>query len=163
MKDELTKEYAAVIAPHLELAKKAYGSRATKSPQHDASREYTRLLVEFYSKGGSLLQLAKEIDVTYAGIRRRVLTAEIPAKSKGMNSKSTEEELLAAAQSIRFAKSMVPIETATGSDPYHDVILYQYEVKKVSLNKVAKILGMSSANPLYYAVAKARLRREQAV
>jgi hypothetical protein len=159
MKDKLTQEYAAYIAPHLELAKKAYGSRATKSPQHDASREYTRLLVEFYSKGGSLLQLAKELNVTYAGIRRRVLTAEIPAKSKGTNSKSTEAEISDAAYRIKFARGFADIEgDSTG---YHEIVLHIYETEKVSLNKIAKVLGMSSANPLYYAVSKAKLRREQ--
>lgn len=160
MKDELTKEYAALIAPHLELAKKAYGSRATKSPQHDASREYTRLLVKFYSKGGSLLQLAKELDVTYAGIRRRVLTAEIPAEPKGKNSKATEFQTVVEAQSIKTAKESA--ERIGDSTRYHEIVLDVYE-RKISLNKIAKELGLSSANPLYYAVAKAKIRREQAV
>jgi hypothetical protein len=55
----MTEEYADLMAPLLPLAKKAYGSRNTNSPQHEASREYTRLLVDYYSKGGSLLKLAE--------------------------------------------------------------------------------------------------------
>jgi hypothetical protein len=58
MKDALLEQYAPKLAELLPLARKAYGSRDIVSPQHDASREYTRLLVEFYQRGGSLLQLS---------------------------------------------------------------------------------------------------------
>ena len=156
MKDELTLEYADLIRPHLVLAKRAFGSRAIESPQHDASREYTRLLVEFYAKGGSLLQLSKELDVTYAGMRRRVMTAELPAQPKGKNSKASDEDVKYAMRRIGILKT-----NSNSTDLYHDLILYFYEERSVSLAKLAKEMGLSSANPLYYAVSKAKLRRGQ--
>ena len=59
MNAELVQEYKTKIQPILPLAKKAFGSRNQETPAHDASREYTRLLIEFHKRGGSLPQLAK--------------------------------------------------------------------------------------------------------
>jgi hypothetical protein len=98
MKDELLDKYAPQLAELLPLARRAYGSRDIVSPQHDASREYTRLLVEFYNQGGSLLQLATRLGVTYAGIRRRVITVDIPASTSKKRSKATPAEVQAAAR-----------------------------------------------------------------
>jgi transposase len=151
MKDELLEQYAPKLAELLPLARKAYGSRNTKSPQHDASREYTRLLVEFYGKGGSLLQMAKELGVTYAGVRRRVMTDQIPATEKNKRSSATPEDVTAAIAKIRMAKSL-------GTEQYHQEIVNQYEGNGISLAKIAKGLGLSSANPLYYAVARSRVK-----
>ena len=151
MKDELLEQYAPQLADLLPLARKAYGSRNTKSPQHDASREYTRLLVEFYGKGGSLLQLAKELGVTYAGIRRRVMTDQVPPAEKNKRSIATPQDVVDAVEKIKAAK-------AEGTDEYHAEIVRQYEVNGISLAKIAKGLGLSSANPLYYAVARTRVR-----
>jgi len=77
MSNELVEQYAQLIQPHLEDAKKAYGARTQNSPAHNASREYTRLLIEFRNKGGSLPLLAKRLKVAYAGVRRRVVMNEI--------------------------------------------------------------------------------------
>lgn len=151
MKDELLDEYAPQLAALLPLARKAYGSRNTKSPQHDASREYTRLLVEFYSKGGSLLQLAKELGVTYAGIRRRVMTDQVPPAEKNKRSSATPEDVMFAVAKIKDAKAL-------GTEEYHREIVTQYEVNGISLAKIAKGLGLSSANPLYYAISRSRVK-----
>jgi lambda repressor-like predicted transcriptional regulator len=151
MKDDMIAEYAPALADLLPLARKAYGSRNTKSPQHDASREYTRLLVEFYAKGGSLLQLAAKLGVTYAGLRRRVLTDQIPAAEKNKRSKAEQPEIDAAVARIRVAKHK-------GKKNYHEQIIHEYEVNGVSLQKIAKGLGLSSANPLYYAVSRMRVQ-----
>ena len=155
MKDELLNEYGPQLADLLPLARKAYGSRNTKSPQHDASREYTRLLVEFYSKGGSLLQLAKELGVTYAGIRRRVMTDQVPPAEKNKRSSATANDVVEAVEKIKAAKLL-------GTDAYHEEILRQYETNGISLAKIAKGLGLSSANPLYYAVARTRVKEIEA-
>jgi hypothetical protein len=157
MKDELLNEYADQLATLLPLAKRAYGSRATQSPQHDASREYTRLLVEFYSKGGSLLQLASRIGVTYAGIRRRVLTAEIPPQPKGRSSKATDSMIQHRAEMLK------KIQETGDTERYHEAIYQMYAVENISLAKIAKAMGLSSANPLYYAVAKVKLLKNQEV
>ena len=153
MKDELVESYVAQIRPHLELAKKAYGSRNTHSPQHDASREYTRLLVEFYKKGGSLLQISKELDVTYAGVRRRVTTSNIPPAGSRNRSKATDDEILASAERIKLAKETGDV------DLYHEALRREYEDNGISLNKLAKALGLSSSNPLYYGVARTKLKQ----
>jgi hypothetical protein len=156
MKDELLEEYAEKIAPVLPLAKKAYGSRDTKSPQHDASRTYTELLVEYYSKGGSLLALAKKLEVTYAGVRRRVIMAEIPVAAKRTRSKATPTEIQEAVERIQTAKTY-------GTDQYHEALRFEYEDKGISLTKIAKAMGLSSANPLYYGVARTKLKGEDII
>lgn len=154
MKDELLSEYVALIQPHIELAKKAYGSRNTKSPQHDASREYTRLLVEFYEKGGSLLKMAEELGVTYAGVRRRVTTASVPARVSRIRSKATPEEIQVAAERVKRAKDL-------GVAHYHEALRHEYEDNHISLNKLAKALGLSSSNPLYYGVSRTKILQEE--
>jgi hypothetical protein len=154
MKDELLEEYVEKITPVLDLAKKAYGSRSTKSPQHDASRLYTQYLVEFYAKGGSLLQISKALGVTYAGVRRRIVTAELPATTKRSRSTASVEDVFNAATRVIEAKN-------AGTDAYHEQLRYEYEVNGISLTKLAKELGLSSANPLYYGVSRVNLRNTE--
>jgi transposase len=155
MKDELLEKYAPQLAELLPLARRAYGSRDIVSPQHDASREYTRLLVEFYNQGGSLLQLATRLGVTYAGIRRRVITVDIPASTSKKRSKATPAEVQAAAERVKEAK------LSGGTVEYHLALRHEYEVNGVSLTKISKALGLSSANPLYYAVARTKIRETE--
>jgi transposase len=150
--EELLDEYEAKILPVLELAKKAFGSRNTKSPQHDASRKYTQYLVEYYAKGGSLLKISKRLGVTYAGVRRRVVTDQMPPEAKRRHSKSTIEDINGAYQRVIDTKARL------GTAAYHDALRYEYEVNGVSLTKLAKRLGLSSANPLYYGVSRSKLR-----
>lgn len=153
-KDHLIEQYLPRLAELLPLARKAYGSRDTKSVQHDASREYTQLLVEYYSKGGSLLGIAKELGVTYAGVRRRVITDEVRPSSKRIRSKATPEDVLKAVERITIARN------AGGVQEYHEALRHEYEDNRISLTKIAKAMGLSSANPLYYGVAKSKLRNE---
>lgn len=142
----LLDEYEALIRPHLELAKKAYGSRDTVSPQHDASREYTRLLCEYhYERGGSLLAMAKRLEVQYAGIRRRVVNKDVPASSHRPRKKFEPEVYEAAVKDILKTK-----EEGTSYE-YH-LVLYKYYQKGLSLSNIANRMGLSSANPLYYGV-----------
>ena len=150
-KPGLVEEYAALIEPLLELAKLAYGSRDTKSPQHDASREYTRLLVEFYGREGSLLLLSKRLGVTYAGMRRRITTSSIPASSGRARKKFDDLIYSEAVESIRSAKKI-------STEEYHDTIRKHYEAG-LSLAHIARELGLSGANPLYYGVSRSILRR----
>lgn len=154
MKDELLEEYGPRMAELLPLARKAYGSRDTISPQHDASREYTRLAVEFYAKGGSLLSLSKHLGVTYAGLRRRVITDEVPVSKTRHRSKATPQEVADAVERVKMAR-------ASSSDYYHQQLRHEYEVNKISLAKIAKGLGLSSANPLYYAVNRNRISENE--
>jgi hypothetical protein len=154
MKTELTKEYAEKILPILDLAKKAYGSRDTVSPQHDASREYTRLLVEYYSKGGSLLQMAQELGVTYAGLRRRIVSDQIPPKAVRTRSKATDSEIEEAVKRVMIAK-------AISMDTYHETLRVEYEINGISMSKLAKQLGLSSANPLYYGITQSKIRHQE--
>ena len=155
MSENLIQEYASKLAELLPLARRAYGSRDTKSVQHDASREYTRLLVEFYGKGGSLIEMAEALGVTYAGIRRRVTTFEAqPTPRKRMRSNATEEQLANAVSRIKEAKLRTVEE-------YHEALRHEYEDNGVSLTKIAKALGLSSSNPLYYGVARTKLRKKE--
>ncbi len=151
MKDQLLADYADQLRPLMTLAKRAYGSRANVSPAHQASQEYTRLLVEYHSKGGSLLALAKELDVAYAGLRRRVVTAGVPVAPNRAHSAATPDEIAEAVERVQLARR-------TGTDSYHRQLLTEYE-SGISLGKLAAGLGLSGSNPLYYGVQKARLSR----
>jgi hypothetical protein len=144
--------YAPQIKPLLALAKVAYGSRDTVSPQHDASREYTRLLVEYYEQGGSLLGMATELDVTYAGLRRRVTTANVPASSGRARKKFPPEVYEEAVKEILAAK-------AVGSHEYH-LALKKYFDEGLSMARLATNMNLSSANPLYYGVSRVVLDQQ---
>jgi hypothetical protein len=152
MSEQLVEHYAPLLKELLPLARKAYGSRNTKSPQHDASREYTRLLVEYYSKGGSLIAISNAVGVTYAGVRRRVTTVGIEPATKRTRSKATPEQLAEAVERIKIAK-----DKSVGE--YHEALRHEYEDNGISLTKIAKGLGLSSSNPLYYGVARTKLKK----
>lgn len=146
----LTAEYAPKMRPLLELATKAYGARSTESPAHEASREYTRLLVEFSDKGGSLLHLAKELGVQYSGMRRRVMASSLPDLTRGAPSRTISEDVYDEAVAIiAAAKDRTPKD-------YHLALKKAYD-DGLSLFHIAQRLGMSSANPLYFGVNRVRL------
>lgn len=151
MKDEIFEQYAVAMEPLVPLAKKAYGSRDIISPQHDASREYTRLLREFYNGGGSLLKMAERLDVNYAGLNRRVKTSNLKPSSGRARKKFTDEE---------YAQTVVEVLAAkeAGVDEYHARLLKVYD-SGMSVTRVAKDMGLSSANPLWYGINKLRLAR----
>lgn len=149
---DLVAEYVEKIRPILPMAKKAYGSRDQDTPAHTASREYTRLLTEFYDKGGSLPQLAKALDVAYAGVRRRVVMRNVSVSSVKPRSRVKTEELAEAITRVKEAK-------AKGADEYHDQLAKEYE-SGISLSALARSMGLSSAAPLYYGVQRSLQRRE---
>lgn len=147
----MTKEYADRIRPLLKKAQRAYGSRATASENHEASREYTRLLVEYYEKRGSLLKLAEELEVAYAGLRRRVTTHQIPPNHRTKRVQIRPEV---------YARAVVRLQTLKdGGDvaAYHDQIKVFYDAG-LSLTVLAREMGMSSAHPLYYGLSRATMR-----
>jgi hypothetical protein len=152
MNIQLVENYAPRLRELLPMARKAYGSRNTVSPQHDASREYTQLLVEFYNAGGSLIEISKAVGVTYAGVRRRVTTAGIEPSKKRIRSKATPEQVAEASERILEIKNSGSVEE------YHESLRHEYEDNGISLTKIAKALGLSSANPLYYGVSRTKLR-----
>jgi hypothetical protein len=146
----LTYEYAPQMRPLLPLAKRAFGARDTVSPAHEASREYTRLLVEFTEKGGSLLHLAKELGVQYSGMRRRVMASPLPDLTRGAPSRTISEDVYDEAVAIiQAAKDRTPKD-------YHLALKKAYD-EGLSLYRIAQRLGMSSANPLYFGVNRVRL------
>lgn len=149
--NELVNAYAPRLIELLPLARQAYGSRNTKSPQHDASREYTRLLVEYYNKGGSLIAIAQAVGVTYAGVRRRVTTADVAPSTKRSRSKATPEQIAQAVERIKVARDK-------SVEDYHEALRHEYEDNGISLTKIAKALGLSSSNPLYYGVARTKIK-----
>ena len=148
---ELVEEYAAKIRPLLPLAKKAYGSRSQTSPAHEASREYTRLLVEYHSLGGPLTELAKELGVAYAGLRRRVVMRNVNVSSVRPRARGTTVGVPEAATRILAAKSL-------GVDAYHDQLAAEYQAG-ISLAGIARELGLYSSAPLYYGVQRSLQKR----
>lgn len=150
MTEQLLPEYVDRLRVLLPLAHKAYGSRTLSSPAHRASQEYTSLLREYYSRGGSLLALAKELEVAYAGLRRRVVTAEVAPREPRGHSLASPEEITAAANRVNGARQR-------GTEAYHAQLLEEYR-SGISLGKLAKELGLSGSNPLYYGVHRAQQR-----
>jgi AraC-like DNA-binding protein len=150
MSDTLVREYSGKLEKLLPLAKKAYGSRSNTSPAHDASRQYTNLLKEYYGKGGSLVAMASELGVAYAGLRRRVVTSDLPSLPPRKRSRMTPEETDQAVNRIKSAK-------AKSTEDYHDQLAKEYD-NGISLAKVASGLGLSSSQPLYYGVQRSRAR-----
>lgn len=144
---ELVEEYAQLIEPILPLAQKAYGARTRLGPHHEASREYTKLLSEFQSRGGSLPLLARRLNVNYAGIRRRVAMRDISASSfKPISTRKSEEEIEQATLRVLDAKMQ-------GTDPYHDQLAKEYRAG-FAISIIAKKMGLSSASPLYYGIQR---------
>lgn len=148
MSTQLVEEYKSKIEPILASAKRANGSRKKVSPEHTASRQYTELLVEFYSKGGSLPRLADALGVAYSGVRRRVVMSTVsvdqikPAKRVSL----TEQDILDAVQRVQQAKE-------EGQYEYHDQLAIEYK-NGIPLAVLARKLGLSGAAPLYYGVQR---------
>ncbi len=144
----LVEEYAEKIKPILSSAKRANGSRKKSTPEHDASRQYTRLLVEFKNKGGSLLKLADTLGVAYSGLRRRVVmnTVSVDQIRPTTKQEITEQDIDDAAQRVKQAKSEGMIE-------YHDQLAVEYK-NGIPLAVLARKIGLSGAAPLYYGVQR---------
>jgi hypothetical protein len=147
MSDSLVSEYQPKLSKLLPLAKKAYGSRSNISPAHDASREYTKLLKDYYDNGGSLVTMAEELGVAYASLRRRVMSADTPVAPARKRSRFSTEEVEMSIQRVKAAK-------AKGTDDYHKQLAKEYNAG-ASLAKIATGLGISSSQPLYWAVQRA--------
>lgn len=151
-KKELLTTYFSDIAACKYLATQAFGSRATDSAEHDASREYTRLLSEYADKGGSLLKMAEALGVTYPSLRRRVMTSVIEPLPRSKRSTATAVQYEKAVKDIQAAK-------LRGVEAYHDTIHDLYK-SGISINRLATELGLKSAYPLYYGLNKSRMREQ---
>lgn len=145
---DLIDEYAEKIAPYLELAKRAYGSRDQVTPAHIASREYTRLLVEFHEKGGSLIGLSARLGVAYSGVRRRVFTSNVPSVKSTRKQKSKIDQAM-----MDHATERVKQARESGTSEYH-AQLYEEFISGIPMNLLARSLGISNAGPLYYGVQR---------
>lgn len=152
MSTALVEEYAEKIRPILSQAKQAYGRRTQDSPAHVASRQYTKLLKEFYNKGGSLPLLSKKIGVAYAGVRRRVVMSDISVSSFKPKVRLKDQDIIGAAIRVREARGK-------DGDLYHDQLATEYQ-SGISLSNLAKELGLSSAAPLYYGVQRSFQRKK---
>lgn len=143
--DTLVKDYTKKIKPLLKMATSARGSKNRDTPQHEASRQYTALLVEYLNKSGSLPKLAESLGVSYAGLRRRVTLNNVSISDLNpTRKKASQDEISKAAIRVLKAKMI-------GLDEYHDQLAIEYQ-NGISLNKLAEVLGISSASPLYYGV-----------
>lgn len=149
MNTELLEEYKNKIQPILDAAKRANGSRKKSTPEHEASRQYTELLVEFQEKGGSLPKLAEALGVAYSGVRRRVVMSSVSVEQIKPKHRMavTEEDIRYAAQRVQQAK-------LEGMTEYHNQLAEEYR-NGIPLAVLAKKLGLSGAAPLYYGVQRA--------
>lgn len=147
----LTEEYATKLLPYHELARKAYGKRTLGSAAHEASREYTKILVEFCEKGGSLKKLGQEIGASYPSLRRRVLMSTVFVEEVKPPIRVKNADVSSALSRVLGAKNI-------GVEAYHDQLAYEYS-SGISLSRLAKELGLSSAAPLYYGVQRSIQRK----
>lgn len=148
MNKELLEEYSNKILPILNAAKRANGSRKKATPEHEASRQYTELLVEFREKGGSLPKLAEVLGVAYSGIRRRVVMSSVSVEQiKPKHKMSVSEE------DIHYAVQRVKQAKLEGLSEYHDQLAEEYK-NGIPLAVLARKLGLSGAAPLYYGVQR---------
>lgn len=144
---DLVEEYATEIQPLLPLATKAYGRRDQDTPAHVASREYTRLLCEFYQKGGSLQHLSVKLGVAYSGMRRRIYTSNIPPlRAPRMSSADKLDTSMIDRAALRVKKAR-----SIGTAEYHEQLYNEYN-DGIPMNMLARQLGISNAAPLYYGV-----------
>lgn len=150
---DLVSQYKAKIEPLFPLAKKAYGSRSQNTPAHQASREYTKLLIEFYEQGGSLPELAKALGVAYPGLRRRVVMKDVAISKVKPKRKASKSELPAAIERVRVARQSKDVNA------YHDQLAEEYK-NGFSLQDIAKGLGLGSAAPLYYGAQRSLQKGE---
>lgn len=148
MNAELVEEYKNKIEPILPAAKRANGSRKKASPEHDASRKYTELLVEYREKGGSLPKLAESLGVAYSGVRRRVVLSNVSVD----NLKPTTR-VSVKSEEIRYAAQRVIQAKSEGMREYHDQLAVEY-MNGIPLATLAKAIGLSSAAPLYYGIQR---------
>lgn len=163
---EMALQYAEKLRPLLPLATRAYGPRTRMSPAHDASRQYTAALVEYNERGGSLPALAQELGVTYASLRRRILTADLEPtprthaaaryRQRAARTPEYEEMLDNYVSAIQSLKE----DPSTDSIEYHEALLAAYE-DGVPPSYLAKRLGQSSTGAIYYGINAARVRRAE--
>jgi hypothetical protein len=151
--EDLVAQYKAKIEPLFPLAIKAYGSRSQNTPAHKASREYTRLLVEFYSLGGSLPELAKALKVAYPGLRRRVVMESVSISNIKPQKKANRSELPLAVERVKIARQSGDVSN------YHKQLAEEYK-SGFSLQDIAKGLGLGSAAPLYYGAQRSLQKGE---
>lgn len=147
-KVQLLDKYEALIRPHVDLAKRAFGPKDQETPAHIASREYTRLLVEFREQGGSLISMAERLGVAYSGLRRRVFTANIPSVKSTRKQRSSIDQA-----TIDGAVARVRSARATGTPNYHRQLHEEFS-SGIPMNLLARGLGISNAAPLYYGVQR---------
>lgn len=148
MSTNLIEEYKAKIEPILPAAKRANGSRKKMTPEHEASRKYTELLVEYHNRGGSLPKLADALGVAYSGIRRRVVMSSVSVEQiKPRTRVSLSEE------DIRYAVQRVQQAKSEGMTAYHDQLAEEYR-NGIPLAVLARRLGLSGAAPLYYGIQR---------
>lgn len=148
MNMELVQEYKNKIEPILPAAKRANGSRKKVTPEHDASRQYTELLVEYRDKGGSLPKLAESLGVAYSGVRRRVVMSNVSVENLKPVTKVSVN-----AEDIRYAVQRVTQAKSEGMHEYHDQLAVEY-MNGIPLATLAKAIGLSGAAPLYYGVQR---------
>lgn len=147
----LVETYTNSITQVMSLASKARGPRTSTSIEHKASEEFNNLVLEYIQQGGMIQDLADSLKVSYHTLRRRAKNAESPIQ-RAPNSKRTADEYPAIINALKAAKQVSTIK-------YHESILGIYE-DGFSLNRLAKLMGMSSPYPLYYGLQTARERRK---
>lgn len=155
------KIYSKKLKKLLPLATKAYGARNIDSPQHEASREYTERLIEYYTLGGSLMQMSEALGVTYASLRRRIMTDEVQTPTRRERVYFSEAEYVRAAGEILLAKEAARGRTRDGKPSVYHLKLKEYYDEGYSLGHLAKLMGLSSANPLYWGVSRATIAEQE--
>lgn len=150
-KIDLLHKYVPQLKELKPLAEQAFGSRGTESDAHEASRQYTTLLVEYVKEGGSLLMMAEALEVTYPALNRRVMTADLKPRTRRPRSTATPEQYAKAVEVLN------PLRGPRATEQYHDALLGFYN-EGLSMKQLALALGLKAEFPLYYGLDRARRR-----
>jgi hypothetical protein len=140
--ESLAKQYAAKIEPHIELAKRAYGSAKPGSPQRVASDEYNRLLLEYVNKGGNMKRLSEQMHVPYATLARRIRVARSSTPPTGNDPFSRRTWGSRDAVAVHDAASAIIRARYVSPEAYRDAITAAHK-SGVSLYAIASAMEMS--------------------
>lgn len=151
-KKEVLAKFIGRATELMPQAQEAYGSRATESENHDISREFTFLLVQYVGDGGSLQMMADALGTTISALQRRVKTYKVEPLPRSTRSTAPEYEYTRASERLNKIKKI-------STFAYHTAIKEEYD-RGLSLNKLARHMGLKGAYPLYYGLNNARMRQQ---
>jgi lambda repressor-like predicted transcriptional regulator len=140
--ESLAKQYSEKISPHIDLAKRAYGSAKPGSPQRVASDEYNRLLLEYVKKGGNMKRLSEQMGVPYPTLARRIRVARSNTPPTGNDPFSRRTWGSRDTMAVHDAAASIIKARYVSPDAYREAITAAHQ-SGVSLYAIASAMEVS--------------------